>query len=76
MSISRGDNRNVRGLPYDAEGKREWSNGLFDCLGDVDTCALRIPVPIIHIHVISEQVYWHGVVHASHTEEIADALTT
>ena len=76
MSIPREGNRNVRGLPYDAEGKREWSHDLFGCLGDVSTCALRIPVLIIHIHVISEQVYWHGIVHASHTEEIADALTT
>jgi hypothetical protein len=57
--------------------QREKVNGVMtsltaSALGDVDTCALRIPVPIIHIHVIYEQVYWHGVVHASHTEEIPD----
>jgi len=42
MSIPPGGNRNVRDLPYDEEGKREWSHDLFDCLGDVDTCALGI----------------------------------
>ena len=47
MSIPPGGNRNVRGLPYDEEGKREWSHEVFDCLGDVDTCALRI---LIHIY--------------------------
>lgn len=33
-------------------GKRQWSHDLFDCLGDVDTCALWILVLIIHIHVL------------------------
>ncbi|KIM42594.1 hypothetical protein M413DRAFT_444301 [Hebeloma cylindrosporum] len=47
MSIPRDGNRNVRGLPYDEEGKREWSHDLFDCLGDIDTCLLAWCCPCL-----------------------------
>lgn len=33
MSVS-GGNRNARNLPYNSNGEREWSSGLFDCLED------------------------------------------
>jgi len=47
MTIPRGGNRNVRGLPYDEEGNREWSHGLLDCLGDVDACCLACCCPCL-----------------------------
>ncbi|EJD39584.1 PLAC8-domain-containing protein [Auricularia subglabra TFB-10046 SS5] len=37
MSIT-GGNRNVKGLPFNASGEREWSHGLFDCFEDPMTC--------------------------------------
>ncbi|KAM6492054.1 hypothetical protein JOM56_011778 [Amanita muscaria] len=38
MTISTGDpHQNVKNLPF-TDGKREWSNGLFDCFGDCGTC--------------------------------------
>ncbi|EDR01540.1 uncharacterized protein LACBIDRAFT_310869 [Laccaria bicolor S238N-H82] len=40
MSVSGGGNRNALNLPLDAEGKRDWSYGLCECFGDMDTCRL------------------------------------
>ncbi|KIJ90698.1 hypothetical protein K443DRAFT_116247, partial [Laccaria amethystina LaAM-08-1] len=39
-SVPGGGNRNALNLPVEAEGKRNWSHGLCDCLGDMNTCAL------------------------------------
>jgi hypothetical protein len=33
-----GGNRNSQNKPYDANGKREWTNGLCSCFGDCGTC--------------------------------------
>lgn len=38
MTIGAG-NRNAKGLPVDADGKRDWSFPLFGCLGDMSKCA-------------------------------------
>jgi hypothetical protein len=37
------DVRNVKNLPRNANGEREWSNGLCDCCGDCGTCACSFP---------------------------------
>ncbi|EAU82268.2 hypothetical protein CC1G_08880 [Coprinopsis cinerea okayama7 len=42
-----GGNRNVRGLPYDANGQREWSHGLLGCFGDIKTCCLASWCPCL-----------------------------
>ncbi|KAF8638769.1 hypothetical protein AX17_001965 [Amanita inopinata Kibby_2008] len=44
-----GGNRNVKNLPLDNEGKRDWSFGLFDCFDDAATCCMAMWCPcIIH----------------------------
>ncbi|CAA7268707.1 unnamed protein product [Cyclocybe aegerita] len=47
MSIPGAGNRNVKNLPLDAEGKRDWSFGLLDCLGDISTCCLACWCPCL-----------------------------
>jgi len=42
-----GGNRNVRNLPYDATGQREWSYGLLGCCGDIKTCCLASWCPCL-----------------------------
>ena len=43
MAVSRGGastggNRNALDKPYDSNGQRDWSFGLFDCFGSCQTC--------------------------------------
>ncbi|KAF8635773.1 hypothetical protein AX17_003860 [Amanita inopinata Kibby_2008] len=40
MTVAPGGNKNSKNLPYNAEGKREWSHGLCDCFDDCGTCML------------------------------------
>jgi len=40
-----GGNRNVKNLPRNAIGKREWSFGLFSCFDDFGTCAFAYFCP-------------------------------
>ncbi|KDQ60390.1 hypothetical protein JAAARDRAFT_125936 [Jaapia argillacea MUCL 33604] len=40
MAVGGGGNRNVKNLPFDANGQREWSNGICGCFGDVGTCLI------------------------------------
>ncbi|KAF9480727.1 PLAC8-domain-containing protein [Pholiota conissans] len=48
MTIGAG-NRNAKGLPVDADGKRDWSFPLFGCLGDMSKCCWACWCPcIIH----------------------------
>ncbi|KAF8972043.1 PLAC8 family-domain-containing protein [Flammula alnicola] len=44
MTIPAG-NKNVKGLPVDNEGKRDWSFGILDCFGDVNKCCLALWCP-------------------------------
>ena len=34
------DPKNVKGMPRDVGGEREWSNGLFACFNEPGTCLL------------------------------------
>ncbi|KAF8166829.1 PLAC8 family-domain-containing protein, partial [Pholiota molesta] len=44
-----GGNRNAKGLPLDAEGKRDWSFPLLGCFGDIGKCCWATWCPcIIH----------------------------
>ncbi|KAF8148849.1 PLAC8 family-domain-containing protein [Crassisporium funariophilum] len=47
MSFPGAGNRNVNNLPLDNAGKRAWSFGLFDCLGDINTCCLACWCPCL-----------------------------
>ncbi|KAG8755061.1 hypothetical protein FRC14_004390 [Serendipita sp. 396] len=42
-----GGNRNVKNMPYDSNGKRDWSNGTFSCFGDCMTCCVATWCPCI-----------------------------
>ena len=58
---------NPRNLPLDAEGKRGWSNSLFDCFSDCGTCMFLQAVPVsIGPHLLF-QVSPLSAVHASCT---------
>ncbi|KIM42593.1 hypothetical protein M413DRAFT_444299 [Hebeloma cylindrosporum] len=47
MAIAGGGNRNVKQLPYNNDGKRDWSFGLLDCLGDCNKCCLACCCPCL-----------------------------
>ncbi|PPQ66821.1 hypothetical protein CVT24_008680 [Panaeolus cyanescens] len=49
MSIPgvRSGHRNVRNLPYDEHGKRDWSVSLFGCFADMGTCCLATWCPCL-----------------------------
>ncbi|KDR71148.1 hypothetical protein GALMADRAFT_159641 [Galerina marginata CBS 339.88] len=47
MVVPGAGNRNVHNLPYDNDGKRDWSFGILSCLGDVDTCCLACWCPCL-----------------------------
>ncbi|KAG8858124.1 hypothetical protein FRB91_010341 [Serendipita sp. 411] len=42
-----GGNRNTKNKPYDSHGKREWTNGICDCFGDILTCCIASWCPCI-----------------------------
>ncbi|KAF8524477.1 PLAC8-domain-containing protein [Gautieria morchelliformis] len=42
-----GGNRNVKNLPFNAAGEREWSNGFCSCCDDCGTCFLSAFCPCI-----------------------------
>ncbi|PVG00811.1 PLAC8-domain-containing protein [Serendipita vermifera] len=44
---SGGGNRNVKNIPFDSKGEREWSNGLCSCFGDCLTCIVAAWCPCI-----------------------------
>lgn len=48
MSIN-GGNRNAKNLPFNVNGEREWSVGIFDCLEDPITC-MHAPTPPARSH--------------------------
>jgi hypothetical protein len=45
-------NQNAKNLPYDAEGERDWSNGLLSCFSDLGNCASlsEDTRPLFHTH--------------------------
>ncbi|KAK2464731.1 hypothetical protein APHAL10511_003307 [Amanita phalloides] len=45
MSVVGSGNRNVKNLPRDATGRREWSFGLCSCFDDCGTCVLGMCCP-------------------------------
>ena len=47
MTTVSGGNRNARNLPLDANGERDWSNGLCSCFGDFGTCCVACWCPCI-----------------------------
>ncbi|KIL64764.1 hypothetical protein M378DRAFT_186648 [Amanita muscaria Koide BX008] len=40
-----GGNRNVKNIPFNPSGKREWSHGLCDCFADFGTCCFAYLCP-------------------------------
>ncbi|KAF9037077.1 PLAC8 family-domain-containing protein [Panaeolus papilionaceus] len=42
-----GGYRNVKNLPVNANGKRDWSFGLFGCMSDINTCCLACWCPCL-----------------------------
>ena len=38
MVVAGGGNKNVNELPYDSNGKRDWSFGLYDCFAQSKKC--------------------------------------
>jgi hypothetical protein len=49
MTMASGGNRNVKNIPFDSKGEREWSNGLCSCFGDCLTCTSSTYLPSLHI---------------------------
>jgi len=50
-----GSHTNPNNLPLDAEGKRGWSNSLFDCFSDCGTCMfLRSVFALVEPHLLSQ----------------------
>jgi len=50
-----GSRTNPNNLPLDAEGKRGWSNSLFDCFGNCGTCMfLRSVFALVESHLLSQ----------------------
>lgn len=46
---------NPQNLPLDAEGKRGWSNSLFDCFSDCGTCMFFQAVAVsVKFHLLSQ----------------------
>ncbi|KAJ3503283.1 hypothetical protein NLJ89_g8501 [Agrocybe chaxingu] len=73
MSIPNGGDRNVRKLPLDEEGKRDWSFDILDCLGDVDTYCLACWCPCLaHAHNRRRLLYLnaHGVPHPNREQVV------
>jgi len=47
MTTTSGGNRNAKNLPQDANGKRDWTNGICSCFGDFGTCCVACWCPCI-----------------------------
>ncbi|KZV89636.1 PLAC8-domain-containing protein [Exidia glandulosa HHB12029] len=47
MQATPGMNRNPKNLPYNSDGKREWSEGLCDCCGSCGVCCVATFFPCI-----------------------------
>ncbi|TDL24553.1 PLAC8-domain-containing protein [Rickenella mellea] len=52
------DPKNAKGIPYGADGNREWSNGLFGCFDDCGTCLLSWCCPCI-VYAQNKSRYEH-----------------
>ncbi|KAJ6506062.1 PLAC8 family-domain-containing protein [Mycena vulgaris] len=42
-----GGNLNAKGMPFDGNGKREWSHGLFGCFESAGTCCFALFCPCV-----------------------------
>ncbi|PFH47899.1 hypothetical protein AMATHDRAFT_66586 [Amanita thiersii Skay4041] len=40
MTVGPGGNRNAKNVPFNPNGKRDWSNGICDCFDDCGTCLM------------------------------------
>ena len=65
-------NRNVKNLPYDSNGKRDWSFSLLGCCGDCGAC--KYSESLRRYPLTEFQVAVHAGVPVFYTREIEDAL--
>ncbi|KAJ7282035.1 PLAC8-domain-containing protein [Mycena rebaudengoi] len=47
MQVGSGGNRNAANKPINSNGKRDWSNGLFDCFSSFGTCCFACWCPCV-----------------------------
>jgi len=59
-----GGNRNVKNCPVGADGKRDWTHGLFSCFGSCGTCCMSVFCPCI-VYGKSKQRLSHLKIHGT-----------
>ncbi|KAF8630799.1 hypothetical protein AX15_002705 [Amanita polypyramis BW_CC] len=63
MTVAPGGNRNVKNLPFNASGQREWSHSLLDCFSECGTCVYAACCPCIVYSKVKHRVEYfnqHG----------------
>ncbi|TFK59457.1 PLAC8-domain-containing protein [Pluteus cervinus] len=63
-----GGNRNLKNLPYDAQGLREWSFEILDCCGDSETCLAALLCPCV-MHSANEKRHQYLETHGTYDPE-------